>query len=213
MAEQEQALVQEIMADARRRAERIRHRAERDAEQITGQAEKEAQAERDRVLEAARRRVAREQEVMHARIEHELVELRLRVRHEMVEHVRSEAEDRLAELARTEEHRPVLVRLALLAIQAMTGGEFRLMLRPEDRDRWHEGLAAEIQEAAGAELGREVRVQVAQDTIPALGGLVVTGANGHESADQTFDARLRRLWDQIRTQVALSLPDISGTSR
>ncbi len=211
MAEQEKGLVEEIMADARRRADRIRQRAEREAGQITAEAQKSAQDERERVLEAARAPVQREREVMHARIEQEVVELRHRLRHQMVEHVRSQAREKLAQLAGTEEHRRAVVKLAVLAIRAMSGRKFRLVLRPDERDRWGSELAVQVQSAVRQQSSRQVEVEIAEETTDAPGGLLVIGAGGHEVADQTFDGRLGRLWDQMRIEIGLNLPDVSGT--
>ncbi|MHC5034930.1 MAG: hypothetical protein ACYTFZ_07820 [Planctomycetota bacterium] len=41
---------------------------------------------------------------------------------------------------------------------------------------------------------------------------VVEGADGHEVADQTFEARLDRLWNGLRDQMATMLPNaLEGT--
>ncbi|MHC5034929.1 MAG: V-type ATP synthase subunit E family protein [Planctomycetota bacterium] len=139
MTEQEQALAQEIMADARRRADRLRQRAEREAQRIVAEAGEETQSARESALAAARRHVAHERAVSEARTAQEMARLRLELRQEAIDGVRSEVTRRLAALAAGPEHKEVLKGLALLAIEAMSGERFRLVLRQEDRDAWGGG--------------------------------------------------------------------------
>lgn len=211
MSDEEQALGQEIISDAERRAGRVRARAEREAEKIVAEARKEAEAAREQALGIAARRGKHEQEVSSGRVQQELARLRLQVCQEMVDSVRAEAERQLGQLADGPEHRDVLKTLALRAIGAMSGDRFELVLRPQDRDRWGEALAEDVRAAASGQLGRDVEVELSQETLTAIGGLVVRGADGHELADQTFEARLGRLWDRIRAEVAAVLPDVSGS--
>jgi len=213
MAEQEQALSEEILADARRRADRIAQRAERDVARIKRDAQEQAAAERERILADARQRASREAEVMQGRIQQELATLRQQARDGMLQRVRSEAEDRLAHLARTDEHHDALKRLALLAIRDMAGEDFELTLRPQDRERWGEDLPGEVEALVKQQCGREVRVRLSEQDAEADGGLLVTGAGGHELADQTFAARFHRLWDQMRGRVASLLAEVPTTEQ
>ncbi len=213
MAEQEQALSDEILADARRRADRIGQRAERDAAKVKRDAEKQAAAQRDRILADARQRVSHEAEVMQGRIEQELAALQQQAHDGMLRRVRSEAEDRLAHLARTDEHHDALKRLALLAIRDMAGEDFELTLRPQDRKRWGDELPGEVEALVKQQCGREVRVRLSGEDAEAGGGLLVTGAGGHEVADQTFAARFHRLWDQMRGRIASLLAAVRATEQ
>ncbi len=211
MSHQEEALTQEIIADARRRADRIKQRAERDARKVMDEARKAAQAEREGLLQVAARRAEHERQVSRGRLEQDLARLRLQVRQDLVQRVRAEAERRLAELAAGADHREVLVKLALLAVEAMSGERFELVLCPRDRQRWGEELAAEVRDAVQGRLGRDARVELSEETLSSAGGLVVRGADGHEVADQSFEARLDRLWERICIEVAAMLPDLPGT--
>jgi len=202
MREQEEPIAGEIMADAQRRADRTRQRAEREASRILEQARREAAREREGILQEARARLEHQKQVLRARMELELQAMRQRRRGEAVERVRQLARQKLAELADSDEHRRALVELALLAIARMSGDEFTLILRQEDRDRWGRELPGELAAAARERLGRQVSIQISDETVHALGGLIVSGAGGRQVADQTFDARLERLWDELRAHVA-----------
>ena len=60
MADQERALTEEILADAKRRAERIGQRAEREAQKILQEADQEGKEVRRKAEEVARGRAERE---------------------------------------------------------------------------------------------------------------------------------------------------------
>jgi V/A-type H+-transporting ATPase subunit E len=183
MTEQEQALAQEILADARRRADRLKQRAEREAQRIIAEAGKETQTARELALAAARRHVAHERAVSEARTAQEMARLRLELRQEAIDGVRTEVSRRLAALAVGPEHKEVLKGLALLAIEAMSGERFRLVLRREDGDTWGPELAAEVCAAAERELARRIQVDLSENTLTGMGGLVVEGADGREWTD------------------------------
>ena len=207
MDEHEQSLSREILADAERRAGRATQRAEREAQNVLDDAAKQARAQRDEVLGAAEGRIEHERAVSGGRVEQEVIALNLGVRHQRVERVRAEAVRLLGELANGPQHYDALKALALLAVEAMSAERVSLVLRAEDRAKWGERLAAEV--LATAEVaGRHVEVQVADEDLTASGGLVVVGEGGHEVADQTFEARLERLWDDIGDRTAAMLPDL-----
>jgi vacuolar-type H+-ATPase subunit E/Vma4 len=203
----EDPLTSEIAADAEKRAARARQRAEREAKSIRQDAEREAQQSVERAVAEAEARAAHAAEISAARIEQELEKLRLTQRDEVVETVRDRARESLRELAATDEHRDVLLRLALLAIGKMSGHRFELVLRPADRERWGADLAEAVRARVGSDFGRVVQVMLADDTVDASGGLVVRTTDGHLVADQTFEARAERLWPQIRVRVATMLAD------
>ncbi len=208
MDEHEQSLTREILADAERRAGRARQRAEREAQKVLDDAARQARAQRDRVLGDAEGRIEHERAISGGRVEQEVSALELGVRHQRVERVRAEAQRLLGELANGPEHYDALKALALLAVEAMSAERVSLVLRADDRAKWGERLAADVQAAAAQRAGRQVEVQVADKELTASGGLLVVGEGGHEVADQTFEARLARLWNDIGDRTAAMLPDL-----
>jgi V/A-type H+-transporting ATPase subunit E len=212
MNEQEQALTAQIVADARKQAASIKERAEADARKIVADAQQRAEKAVQGALKGAAARAARREEIAAAHIQQEIRKLRLQHRQELLDYARAEVQRRLARLAAGPEHRESLKNLALLAIESMDGDRFMLVLRAEDRRAVGERLAAELGVAAKQELGRAVEVALADEALEASGGLVVRSADGHQVADQTFDGRLNRLWEQIRAEVVAMLPDVGATA-
>ena len=207
MSEQEDTLAREIQADAGRRADRVRQRAEREARAILDEARKEVAEAVEQAVERATSRADRLESVGRARLEQRVAVLRLRQRKEVLDRVRAEAQQTLARLADAEEYRDVLVALAVLAVEAMSGDRFELVLRPRDSERWGQSLPGAVADAVRGRTGREVQLALSDETVEASGGLVVRGADGRELADQTFEARLARLWPDIQSRVAPLVAD------
>lgn len=202
MSEQGSSLEQEILADARRRAERALQHARREADRIVAEAKEAARQEHEKLMAGVRHRVQRQERMQGARLDQEVQRLRRQAFEHVVARVRAEAEKELAELADSEDGRQVLARLAVAAIEAMRGDAFLLVLRPEDRRRWGERMAEDVRAAVSSELSRTVSVEVADEELRARGGLVVHGKGTRELVEQTFEARMGRLWEDIRGEVA-----------
>jgi len=202
VSDQEHNLQEEILADARRRAERLNQRAQRDSEAFVQEARTFAEQERERLMQAMRQRAEREQSMQEARLDQEVQRLRRQAFQDVLERVRAEAERELAALAAGQDGRQMLVRLAVSAIGAMRGEAFTLALRGEDRQRWGATLAQEVRTAVQSQLGRQVSVKIGDGDVTASGGLIVRGEGTRELVDQTFGARMGRLWGEIRGHVA-----------
>lgn len=202
MSDDGSTLEQEIRADARKRADRVRQRVERDAQKVLREAREDAEEIQRRIMDDAQARAAQRERVQQARIRQELDRLRRRCFEDVLDRVQQEACRELRRLADGDDHRQTLIRLAVAAIRAMKGEQFQLVLRPQDADRWADELAEAVTEAVSEATGREVSVQVARERLQADGGLVVRGADGREAAEQTFGQRLERLWQELRSEVA-----------
>jgi vacuolar-type H+-ATPase subunit E/Vma4 len=213
MSDEEKALEEEIMADARRRAERIRRRAEREADDLRQRAREQAEQQRERIQRQARQRAEEQQQRLRARIQQDLAALRRNARHRILEDLRERAREKLAQLPRQDGYREVLTRLALGALERMDGDTFELVLRDEDRKGIGSELLDRIGAAARDELDRDVKVRLSDEPLSAAGGLALRGADGRQVADQTFEARLDRLWGQMRGELMEMLPDLREISQ
>jgi vacuolar-type H+-ATPase subunit E/Vma4 len=187
-------LIDEILADARKQVERAVKRAERDARKLLDEAQAAADAETGDARAEAGEQAEQISRTADARIEQERVALRRRSRWQALDAVRSEAECALAALAESPDYPAILTHLAIVALAGMTGDAFEILLRAEDAARFGVELPNQIAEAAA----RPIAVTLAADTLDAAGGLIVRSVDGRQSADQTFEARLRRLWPDLR---------------
>ena len=192
-------LRQEIIADARRQAERLLRRARQEAETFAAQAEQEATGHRDQALKQARQTAARQTALILARIP--VARARLRAAHieRLLASVRAAAAARLAPT----EHplsREALLALIAEPVGAMAGETFAVRLSQADRLTLTDTFADEIRRRTGKP-GLELRL--AEEPLPDTEtGPVLSDPAGRQIWDNRLPARLARLWPGLRRQVA-----------
>jgi len=188
-------LSEEILADARRQAERVINRARAEAEHILAAARAEAQAETERSLASARARGARRAQMILASTELEVARRKLAARQEILDAALAAARDQLLALTGAD-YRRVIVALAAEAIRGLPAdlvgtAPIRVSVGVASGEMLDvAGLAGEIAVAAARP---ELQAQIA--ITPAVGaprGVVIEAADGRIRWDNTFAARLRR---------------------
>ncbi|HUW57212.1 MAG TPA: V-type ATP synthase subunit E family protein [Planctomycetota bacterium] len=197
----EKVLSGEILADARRRGERTVKRAEREGRKLVDRVVKQAQAVREQVLERAQTRLERERQVFDSTIALEERMRRLKAQGTLLDEVFREAMTRLAE-RRDVDYRAVLRDLAAEAVTAMTGDAFVLHLNKADLASATRGLRTDVTAAVREMSGRTVQLTVADDPADIEAGVVVESADGRQRFDNSFAARLERMSDVLRFEVA-----------
>ena len=202
-ASPQDVLREEILADARRQAERTLRRTEHDAEDALQKARKGADADRDSRLDAARREAERRRNLVLAAIPVEEARMRAQRTEEVLEAIRGEARERLLE--RGDDYRACLVRLAAGALAQMAGEQFVLELGAEDLKALGSRLADDVRKAAGRE---GLQIAVAPEPAAIEAGVIVRDADGRQVVDNRLAARLERLWPALRLAIGVRLvPD------
>ena len=197
-------LREEILADARRQAERAVRRAEREAEDALQKARKEAEADRASRLDAARREAERRRNLILAAVPVEEARMRARRTEEVLDAIRDEARRRLAERG-GEEYRRTLVRLAAEAVSNMAGERFVLELGAADLKAVGNGLADDVRKAVGRE---GLQIAVAPQPADIEAGIIVRDDDGRQVVDNSLAARIERLWPALRLAIGARLvPD------
>ena len=200
----EEVLGSEVLADAERRAERIRRRGRRSAASIRQKAEEEARKVTRDILAQARRRGERTSQMVLATVGVEAMKTHLTLKEEVIGASLEVAWQRL--LARNGyNYATVLVDLGAAAISRMPGEEFVLQLGDEDAERDGEAVCRQIEEKVSTEWGRHVQVRLSPEHPLIAGGCVVLSADGRLRYDNSFEARRRRLYQQLRRLAARDL--------
>jgi vacuolar-type H+-ATPase subunit E/Vma4 len=207
MEDANKTLIDEILEDARRRGERRKRRAEREAENIRSRARDRAQEEREEILEEGREKAARAQERIEATVSLEVAAVRQEAIERILAHARATAKERLRERRGEDGYADDLLRLAVTAIDHMQSDEFELAPAGPDDEVVDDDFCERLKEQVEDELDRDVDVSVADRTVEGSGGMQVWTEDGTELADQTFEARLERLWAELRVHVADVLLD------
>lgn len=193
-----QVLCDEILADARRQAERTARRARADADEIVAKARTEAEKEAREHLEAARTEAARRRDLLLATVPVDVTRLRARRLEERLQEIREAARERL----RNEgggDRRALAVALAAEAVGRMDGRRFVLELAEADSRAFGPTLADDVRRALRRD---DLEVAVAAQPAPIAGGVVVRDAEGRQVWDNSLEARLERFWPVLRHQVA-----------
>jgi vacuolar-type H+-ATPase subunit E/Vma4 len=195
----EDALAQEILADAHRQAEKKLERARKRARRIVRSSKSNTKEIERNASDAAQQRLDRESALILADLPHQEQIRTLRVQDEVIRSLFDDALDELAG-ASAEQRLDVLTRLAREAILVMAEGQFVLGLSPNDVALGAK-LAARMPEAVSTESQRIVDVDA--EPVPDLaGGVVVRTRDGRQVVNQSFRARLHRIERELRTRVA-----------
>lgn len=189
MNQQEQKLRDEILNDAKRKAERIQARAERDAAKAREQATEEQRAEREQALERARQRADTRSRAILVTVDQEVRRQRLVARESILERCLDRALAAACSLP-PEEERRALAELLDEALTALGPGPAKIRACPAD--------AAVLSSAI---LDDPANITVTADE--RLGaGLVAESPDGLRQFDNTYATRRQRLRERLRTLLA-----------
>jgi vacuolar-type H+-ATPase subunit E/Vma4 len=194
-------LTEEVLADARRKAQRRLTAAQREAEALIAAARARAQEEAALVTDAARERGDRHRQRILATISQETQRRRLIQQGALLEGLIQAGSDRAAD-RKGHDPREVLKALVILAIEQIDGEAFHLEVSAADRDVADEAFLAEVRQhfATG---GREPpALTLEAEPAGITGGVIVRSADGHEMVDNSFEARRRRLASDLRRALA-----------
>ena len=188
----------EIIADAERQAERLVRRARRESKSMVDKAVSECKEQCREKLEAAAVAAERERMLILATVPVEISRMRATQAEKELTELRDAVRDRVA-ARRDFDYSDCLLTLASEAIRQMEGDAFVLQLAPQDTEKYGPSLAA----GAAARAGRpDVTVTIDQQTVDIGGGVVVRDPEGRQVWDNSFQARLDRLWPLLRHQMA-----------
>ena len=187
-----EGLVREVLEMARRESAGIVAAAEAESGKIISEAEAAAGKVRREMAEAARAGAARRREMMLAALPGEEARLRLERQEALLDSIRTEAVKLIRAEAAGADKKNILAALAAGALGRMEGKKFTVAVPPGGGAA--AGLAAEIERLAGRgplELSIEEEAGLA-------GGVRMRDGEGRQYWDNSFAARLERLWPGLR---------------
>ena len=199
--DKKKALEEEIIADARRKAERIISRAEREAKKIIEDAEKGAKRHADEIKKEALERAETEFRKLTAALAALKERRMLIVREKVIEDIMDEA------LRKTREKfdqspREYIKQLLLNAVLDMPEDEMTIETNERDKSLIDGDLIAEITEEVRNRQGRTVKLELSNNPARISGGVIVRAKSGRAIYDNSFEERHRRLRDTLRVRLA-----------
>jgi vacuolar-type H+-ATPase subunit E/Vma4 len=192
-------LREEILADARREGEGIIRRAKEEAAAILAKAAAEAEKGQQERLEQARAEAARRKELILATVPVETGRLRSARVEALLESIREEVRQQLTARNGFDSREAVLT-LTAGAVKQMHGSAFAVKLSAADRAAVGDRFADEVVHRAGRSL---LSLTISNDATLQEAGPIIEDAEGRQIWDNRFQARLERLWPELRRQIAV----------
>jgi len=204
MPQPSEKLFDEVLADARTKADRVRRRGQRDAQAAARKVADETQAQVDKILQAAETEVALKRHQILATVEIEAQRDRLARLEESLAKVAQHVAAGLQSLS-GQALRDAQMRLALDAIRQLPPGEVEVALPSKNHAEYGSQFVAELAARATKELSRPVAARLAPSGAAITDGVIVRGAGGRVEVVNSFSERLRRLWPALRLDAARQL--------
>lgn len=206
--------VQKIIAEIQKSAERqiadIRAQAEEKAGSVMAEARAQADGQEQSILARGEQEARRESQRI-------LAEARIQARREtvsaqeaVVQESFAQARDRLTRIAAEGRdgdisYAVVLERLIADSVISAGTAELEVLVNARDRNVVTQALLEKIAGETGRELGCTVTLRVSDEPLQCSGGVVVRSGDGNLRVENTFESRLARFREDIRTRVAGAL--------
>jgi V/A-type H+/Na+-transporting ATPase subunit E len=188
-----------VLADARRKADGLlaeaREQAAEKERAARSRGEQEARRESQRILAEARIQARR---------------ACVKAQEDGVKQAFAQARQMLQSLADSgasdgRSYADILKRLIIESAIAADTAELEVQVRPADRALLSAAMLADSAAEAGRATGRTITLVPGDEPVAASGGAVVRSRDGRVRVDNTFEARIVRFMDAIRTRVAREL--------
>lgn len=199
MSTQVEKIEEIIINEAKEKAENIIVKAREEAKKVLDKAEQEAKREAEEIIskkktdaEAQARRILSEAK-LEARLKI------LNVKEQLISEAFDKALDKLKEFTQSAQYKSALENLIKDAAIIIRGGDLEVLL-PENTnvDLDLSKIAKEVEEQTGV----KTSLNISKERIRSIGGVIVRSKDRLLTVDNTFEARLERLREQLRVNVA-----------
>ena len=195
MAESLEKLHNRILSDARLKAAGIVEQAEEKSKQILD--ESRAQAQRD-AIDILSRAGLEAESIRKSILSYRIRANRLRIleeKNKIVQSILKSVEQRLSDIARTDQFESTLKRLVLEAVEAV--GTDNAVVKVGFRNAEKKGL-----QSLGQSLPKGTKFLADETVIDELGGVIASDPEGKMSFNNSFKARIERLDNQLLTTIS-----------
>ncbi|MCX8111291.1 MAG: V-type ATP synthase subunit E family protein [Syntrophorhabdaceae bacterium] len=197
-------LREEILADARKKADEIVSDARQEAEDILSNAEAESKRIRQEIIDQAKAEADRKSELILASVRVETGRLRAERIESLLESIYEEATKKILD-SEDIDLSEVLVTLASDAISKMWGDFFILRFSDSRHSISGDMLIQKILER----VGKPLTISVSEERDIASPGIIIEDNEGRQIWDNRLLERLKRLWPELRRKIAIEAGFIS----
>lgn len=183
-----------VLRDAREDADQILAEAEAKANEIRQRIQEQAQEERAKILERAKEDAERIRRQAIATTQLKARTMQLEQREKLLQNVFETAQQRLASLQRSSDYDKIAERLLREALTQLGASEVKV--RADEITQ--KALTVSMLEKMSQELNMQIRLD---EPLKKGIGVLVETEDGHRQYGNTFETRLKRMQDTLRTPV------------
>jgi len=196
-----QEICRQIMEDGEKEVNSILDKARRTVEEIKSRARKEGEEIAQKILKDAESRAQAIKKRTLSSVSLEVKRERLKIREELYREVISELKVKLENLRSTPEYADVLKRLIVEAVKAL--GRDRIVVYVDKRDIAvvEKDVVSAVKESLSSDGINIKEIKVAELDREILGGVMVAASEGNVMYDNTFESRMYRAENEIRSYI------------
>ena len=188
---QESSLILEkIREDSEKEVERIIGEAKKKSEEIIKKSEKDGKKRYEELIIQGKKNAELEKQRIIANARLQAKKLILETKESIIEKTFSLAEKKLRDMVSSDEYENILRKLIEEAISSIPDKQLQILC--DERDR--ELLRKIIKEFP--------RVELSEENISTIGGIIVKSKDGRIQVDNTFETRIERMRNDLRVKVA-----------
>jgi len=182
-------------------------KAQAEAESIKKAAQQKAEAEAQRILSQGKRIATLEGQRIIAETKLEVRRNKMDAQEEVIAASFEDATKVLEELAEKGKqdklvYKDIMFNLVAAACEIVAGAKVELAFNKRDSGRFDQKMMGELHGFVKKRTGRDISLSLANKAIPCLGGVIVRDLEKQVEVDNTLEAKVNRLRESIRVDVA-----------
>jgi V/A-type H+-transporting ATPase subunit E len=189
----------EILANAEEKAKEIVNQANHTANEISEDAKMRAERVSKAIVEQAKKEADLELRRETAKAKLTARSDTLRNKEEIINDIFDQAQKKLASFANSSDYASTLNNLITEGAIGLNGGDLKIKIQT-GHGKFVD--TNKIQRSVMQQTGTATTLTVVEDNLRSIGGAIVANADETILIDNTFEARLRRMREEIRTKIA-----------
>lgn len=200
-------IISHIEAEAEKERSEILLKARAEADKMRKAAEEKADREAERILSDGKRAASLEGQRIIAETRIDVRRKRMDAQEEAIVASFQEAKKVLQELAERGKrgrlrYKDIIFNLIASASEIIAGDKLELVFNQRDTKAFNKEMIGELRTFVKKRTGRDLSLALTDKTIQCLGGVVVRDMEKRVEVDNTLEAKLNRLKEGIRVDVA-----------
>jgi len=200
-------IISHIEAQVEKEVSEILGKARAEADTIKKNAQEQAKIKNDKILLDGKRKASLEEQRIIAETKVSVRREMMNAQEEAIVASFNDATKTLEELAEKgkvgkHDYKDIMYSLISSASQITAGNKLELLFNQRDAKTFNEKILDNFKKAIKKETGKNVSLVIAKETIQSIGGVVVRDLEKSVEVNNTLEAKLERLKETMRVDVA-----------